>query len=247
MSPMSWDEAIEWVHRVFGGRGSVDLPNLSSRELVEAFIPLDRPGLRLVAAGDRTIPHFLWAGVVKHDRWYAPGPFVVPGDYEEWFDRFLNRFRECDPRNTENLPIFNLHRIRNRVYSRRAWSLQHPRTDGYLLDLRERALRLRQPSNPENARSFIDERDTLARLIDGLLAGEIVTRIETSLPVLLDYRRLRGTAEWRGLEFEFHLDPVPGPTEGWEASANAVVEPTGDSRWGAGKTRIVIQIRGLIQ
>ena len=120
---------------------------------------------------------FLFAGVRRFDRWFAPSPFVVPPTHRERFAKFVSAFWRAERDNPENCAVFQLHAIKDQLFKRFDGVPIETLDASEIQKFRELAVSVPGPSSAVKKTEFDKERADLLAILRGLQDLSLRTRL----------------------------------------------------------------------
>ncbi len=211
---------------------------------VENEIPF-RDGKQNEALG-----RFLWAGCRKFNRWFVPTPYVVPRDQHESHARFVQALLKADRGVPENASVFQVHVIRDHLYSRFAMRpLPLDKEDVVeLLELKTMIEQIRAPVSPVKRTEFLEQKELLKEVLQGLLRADLRTNCRFILPYPILSKPFAFRAVSQGLQVEgrFVTSYIDRPEFMLRAQKPMVMVPRIPTRWQFGLTQVEMTFLGLV-
>lgn len=251
MGDMKWTKLIQAKKLVFKDFSHGADPRVLSDSRSEDFFvdtldslagqfPFDR------SPQNEALSRFLYAGCLKFERWFAPSPYVVTKSHHERFARFVEALVKVEGSGWNNTATFELHRIRNELYTEfdemplSAVSMER------VLDYERRMNSITAPPLPLKRQEFHRELEELKAIITGLGDKSLRTVIKTRLPYVLHISPARLSLTWKGLDTEVVITPEFYQSSQSFVSTNGAAQGVGASRWQEGASNIEIRVSALI-
>lgn len=190
---------------------------------------------------------FLYAGAARFDRWRVPTPYVVPTTHAERLKKFVRALRTSERGNPANCATFELHVIKNDVFS---LLTEQPLTAIPAVkveDFKRRVSRLQAPSQAAQYEEFVGHRTAVLAILKGLEDKTLRTRISTRIPYPIVKQPTEVQLSWHGLPIIACLTPEFRPSEeSMMMAGDGAMISLGASRWQAGATLLDFTIEALI-
>ncbi len=192
------------------------------------------------------VVHFLYAGCLKFNRWFAPTPILVPQNQRSNYKLFLSSFKKVSPGDKDNTSVLELHSIRDDVFA--DYDLVPLCTiDKNKTKVVKQAVEgIAQPSHPEKLSEFARQKGDLLAILDGLLSGDLSTRIETKVPYLIHMSPLELEFKWNNVEVSAKITPAFFNQFGIINTPGGAAYSDSASRWSSGISNLRLTLRVLV-
>jgi len=246
--PLTRDQAKERILQTFPPESNPVnyFGNYSERFYLETLRALGGITSFRDPAQNRSLTLFLFAGCLSFERWFAPSPYIVSLNLEEDFDRFLCALMKVEGGPSGNTAIFELHRVRNRVYAeldeRPVTEVSHE----WLEDIRQELQKIGLPAQPEKRNELSRHLDELVAILSGVKDRSLRTRIRTRLPYVLHRAPLLLTFQWKGISVQMNLTADFRPSDETFANIAPATMTLGATRWQASSTTVEIEFAALV-
>lgn len=213
------------------------LENLAA---VQAGIPFRKP------KQNEALSRFLYAGCLRFGRWFAPSPYIIHEHLADRFSQFVRALWKAEGGSSDNTAVFELHTVRSSLY--REYDSEPIETvpPESLAKFRKVIRRLRLPNDYTKGREFVEQRDELLQIVQGLEDHSLRTVIRTRLPYIIHKSNLNARAVYEGIAVEV----VASPSFHQPGDSFVMADPhaisVGASRWQGGITTVEITAAALI-
>ena len=235
------DTFIPGADPVTAGSAIYEEELVSLLNAVSSAIPWSKP-----AQAD-ALSMFLFAGVTRFDRWFAPTPFVVPPTHHDRFAKFVSAFRRAERKEPTNCRVFELHAIKNDIFRHFDMVPIEAVEASDVHGFRDLAARLSTPTSPGKKLEFENQRAELLAILDGLGSRTLRTQLRFRVPYVLHKRPLRVDFIWRGIAMQAQIEPkFDSSQETFVRAGDGVELSVGASRWQAGTSAINLELAALL-
>lgn len=215
---------------------------MSLLDVVSPGIPWSKP---LQA---QALTMFLFAGVTRFDRWFAPSPFVVPPTHRDRFAKFVTAFRRAEGNNPVNCAVFQIHDIKNQIFGQFDGIPIESIKATEIQKFQKLTRSIQDPCNSAKKKEFDKERAELLAILDGLQDRSLRTRLNFRVPYIICRQPLQVNFSWQGVMIQAQINPAfnqPGETF-IQIGEGAAAVSVGASRWQTGESNISLEISTLL-
>ena len=194
-----------------------------------------------------SLSHFLYAGCIRFDRWFAPTPYVVLPQHKARFLKFVSALKQVERGDPTNCASFELHAIKDDLY--RAFD----ETPVKIIDLallanfKQRVSKILVPQGGVKLQEYCDQKEKLDAILEGLRDGSLRTEIKFNVPYVIHKQNLDIGFTWKGLACRMEVRPQfqPSGESFFNVEGGAAVS-VGASRWQTGTSEVIILVAALI-
>lgn len=198
---------------------------------------------KLGLAGER----FLYAGCLRFDRWYSPGPYVVHHKDREYYEQFLTTLQATGttPDNTSSL---ELGLLKWDIYDALDRTSPDEVSSDEIEAWKSRLTDIPRPSSPQKRGDYAGFSDDCKGLIKGAQEASLETVLTTVIPIVPLEKPTTVNCTWRNLEVSITFEPhhrIPQNTF-VNPGEDSIALPIESSQWQHGITETNISIQGLL-
>jgi len=198
---------------------------------------------------NQNLCRFLWAGCRRFNRWFAPSPYVVLDGNRINYNKFVTTLSKTEYPSTENASIFQLHMIRDAIYSEfNSIPLPiHANYSGKIQEIRQQMYRIRGPKNPVKLTELTKELSTIKDILDNIENGNLQTICSFKLPYPIVSKKINISSKFKNVTLSCELTPTFIRPAGFiQIHEPAVACSRTPTRWQFGSTDIYCKFSALI-
>ena len=169
---------------------------------VKKSIPFSKPNQ------NQSLTLFLYSGCLKFDRWLAPTPTVLNEKHTNRYKEFVNALIQAERGVSDNTGVFILRILKNDLFSELDSIPVELITSDALDSFSKKISDVPSPSHMEKHREFIEEKQKIEAIIDGIRDGTLKTTIRTKIPYIVHLKPLELSLQWSGLTTVIKLAPA---------------------------------------